>query len=411
MRTSSWGSPAEVFAIETGMIRVFAIALKEVRSYLQDKGDLAFSLLLPVAIFALMYGAFSGQSLFNGTAYIVNDDPDGQYSRLLIDRLGDKEGLKVSLLNREEADAKLERSDILLVSTIPARFSAQLSDGWPTQITFRQRGNGGLEGQIVASLVRGEADAISQEIQAERQVLVALAGEPVGPDQVATTVRELLARERESPIVVVNDTILGGETSLVHQSLPGIVTMFVLFAITLGSRALVEERRRGTLERLLTARLTAGQLFAGKFLAGAARGFVQTCILLSLAYAVFGLFTPLSFLMVLFVALVFAAAASTIGLVIASLARTEDQAVWFSVFFTMSTVMLGGTFFEIPPGSVLQVFGKASINTYANSAFRTMTTRGADLGDVTLELAVLAAVAIVGLILSRVLFRALPGGR
>ena len=393
------------------MIRVFAITLREVRSYLQDKGDLAFSLVLPVAIFALMYGAFSGQTLFNGTAYIVNDDPEGTYSLGLIERLNEKEGLDVSLLTREEADSKLESSDILLVTHIPEGFSVQVSAGWPTEITFIQRGNGGQEGQIVANMVRAEADTMSQEVLVERQVQIALADKVIGRDQIETTVRGLLERERESPTVVVNDATIGGETTMVHQSLPGIITMFVLFAITMSSRALVEERKKGTLERLLTTRLSVGQLFMGKFLASVTRGFVQTFILLGLAYMVFRLFTPLSFLTTLLLALVFVAAASTLGLIIASLARTEDQATWMGVFFTMSTVMLGGTFFEIPAGTVLETIGKASINTYANSAFRTMMTHGARLSDVTSELAVLAAVVVAGLILSRVIFRVMTGGR
>jgi len=393
------------------MSRVFIIALKEVRSYLQDRADLAFSLLLPVAIFALMYGAFSGQTLFNGTAHIVNDDPDGAYSQRLIQRLDEKEGLVVSLLTRDEADAKLERSDILLAAYIPDGFSAQLSSGWPTEITFRQRGNGGQEGQIVASLVRGEADKLSQEVQAERQVHSALASKAIGYDQIQTTMQGLLERERALPIVVVNETTVGGDTSLVHQSLPGIIAMFVLFATTMGSRTIVEERRKGTLERLLTTRLSVGQLYMGKFLAGTARGFVQTFLLLTLAWIVFRLFTPLSFFMVLVVALVFAAAASTLGLVIASIARTEDQASWIGVVFTMSTVMLGGTFFEIPAGTVLETVGKASINTYAISAFKAMTMHGASMADVSLELAVLTAVVVAGLVLSRVLFHVVPGGR
>ena len=393
------------------MIRVFIIALREVRSYLQDKADLAFSLLLPVAIFALMYGAFGGQSLFNGTAHIVNDDTGGIYSQRLIERLNEKESLEVSLLTQHEANAKLKRSDVLLVIYIPEDFSAQLSSHRPTQIIFRQRGNGGQEGQIVASMVRGEADKISQEVQAERQVQIALAGKGIGQDHIETTVQGLLERERESPIVVVNETIVGSDIELAGQFLPGIITMFVLFAITMSSRALVEERKKGTLERLLTTRLSVGQLYTGKFLASVARGFVQTFILLALAYMVFQLFTPLSFLTVLFIALIFAAAASTLGLIIASIARTEDQAVWISVFFTMATVMLGGTFFEITEGSVLYIFSKASINTYVNSAFKTMIIRGGTLTDVALELMVLIAVVVAGLIFSRILFRVMPGGR
>ena len=393
------------------MIRIFIIALREVRSYLQDKADLAFSLLLPVAIFALMYGALSGQSLFNGTAYVVNEDPGGTYSQRLVERLNEKENLEVSLLTWQEANAKLNRSDVLLVVCIPEGFSTRLSSRWPTQIIFRQRGNGGQEGQIVASMVREEADKISQEVQVERQVQIALAGKSVGRDHIQSTVQRLLERERESPIVVVSEAIVGSEINLVHQFLPGIITMFVLFAITMGSRALVEERKKGTLERLLTTRLSVGQLYMGKFLASVARGFVQMFILLTLAYMVFQLFTPLSFLMLLFIALIFVATASTLGLIIASVARTEDQAVWISVFFTMATVMLGGTFFEISEGSALYLFSRVSINSYVNSAFKTMIIRGGNITDGAFELMVLTAVIVAGLIFSRVLFRVLPGGR
>ena len=117
------------------------------------------------------------------------------------------------------------------------------------------------------------------------------------------------------------------------------------------------------MERLLTTHLSVGQLFTGKFLAYMARGFIQTLILLLLAYAVFRLFTPVSFLEALVVALIFAAAASTIGLIIGSIARSQNQATWIAVFFTMLMVMLSGTFVAISKGTVLYTLSRFSINT------------------------------------------------
>jgi len=396
---------------EDGMSRIFVVARKEVQSYLQDRADLAFSLLLPIVIFALMYGAFSGESLFNGTAYIVNDDQGGAYSTQLINRLNELDNLDVSLISRQDAHLKLDRSDILLVAFIPEDFSARLTDVQETQILFRQRGNGGQEGQIVASLIRGVADRMSQEIQVERQVQRALTDEAIGKEYISTTVKKIMDREKEFPVINVTENIIGADIDPIDQFLPGIVTMFVLFTITLGSRAIVEERKRGTLERLLTTRLSIGQLFLGKFLSGTARGFVQTFILLSLAYVVFQLFTPISFIAVLFTSVIFAAAASTLGLVIASVARTEDQAVWFSVFFTMATVMVGGTFFEIPESSWLFILSKISLNTYANHAFKTLITRGGMLYEVSYDLLVMGAVVVAGLIISRLLIKTMTGGK
>jgi ABC-type multidrug transport system permease subunit len=136
-----------------------------------------------------------------------------------------------------------------------------------------------------------------------------------------------------------------------------------------------------------------------------------TLILLALAYIVFQIFTPLTFIECLVIALIFAAAASALGMVIATIARSEDAAIWIGVFFTMVMVMLGGTFFEISEGSIFATLSKFSINTYANDAFRTLITEGGSLADLVLEIGVMAGVAVVGMGLSRVLFKVMPGGK
>jgi ABC-2 type transport system permease protein len=393
------------------MFRPLLVALREVRTYLQDKADLSFSLLLPIAIFALMYGAFGGQSQFHGTASIVNEDPGGKYSTLLLDRLRQSGDLDVQLLSPADADAKLEKAILLMVVYIPSDFSTRVTSGQSTQLVFKQRGNGGNEGQIVASLMRGVVEEIANEVRVQDVVANTLAGQNISAGHIEVTVEKFIEKQQESPIVMVTEDALGTSPDPVDQFLPGIITMFVLFAITLTARAIVEERRKGTLERLLTTRLTVGQLFTGKFLASVARGFVQTLILLLLAYLVFRIFSPVSFLEVLVIALVFAAAASAIGLVIASIVRSEDAATWIAVFFTMAMVMVSGTFFAISKGSVLYTISRVSINTYANEAFKTIIVGGGSLADVRTELVVLAGVAVVGLIVSRVFFRVISSGR
>ena len=393
------------------MVRPLLVALLQVRIYLQDKADLAFSLLLPIAIFALMYGAFGGQTLFHGTAHIVNQDQEGTYSALFIERLEELDSLDVKLHSASKADSKLDRAELLMVLYIPNGFSDRLASGEQAQLVFKQRGNGGDEGQIVASIVRGVAQEMAQGFQVRSQVGEALAGSGIGQGDIEITVQKFLEREREHPIIGVEEETVGGSPDPVNEFLPGIVTMFVLFAITMAARALVEERKKGTLERLLTTQLSVRQLFAGKFLVNLSRGFIQTLILLLLAYAVFQMFTPLSFIESLVIALIFIAAVSSLGLIIGSLARTEEQATWTAAVFTMATVILGGTFIEIPESGVLNVLSKISINTYANDAFETIIAEGGTLADVGLQMGVLAGVAVVGLFLGRILFRVMPGGR
>jgi ABC-2 type transport system permease protein len=392
------------------MKRALLITLNEVRLYIQDKGDLAFGILLPIVTFALMYGAFGGQTFFEATARVVDED-QGAYSTLLIKQLDNVKGISVEKLTLQEANSKLERSDLTLVLYIPAGFSQTLASGGKAELTFMQRGNGGQEGQILASIIRGVAEGINTELQVTNQVKNNLKGVSLPEERIYLAVQGELKHERLLPAVGVTEEVIGGSPDFVNQYIPGIVTMYVLFSLTLSARAIVEERKRGTLERLLTTRLSPGELFFGKFLASIGRGFVQTVILLTLAYAVFQIFTPLSFLASIFVVLVFAAAASALGMVIASVARTEDAAVWIGVVFTMFMTMLGGTFFAVEKGTVLDTIGKFSLNTYANEALRTVINSGGSLSGAGQALIVMAGFIVVGLVVSRLIFRAVPGGK
>jgi ABC-type Na+ efflux pump permease subunit len=393
------------------MKKVWFIALKEIRDFFQDRGDLAFSLVLPIVIFGLMYGAFGNALQFNGTTYIVNQDPDGRYSRQLIDQLGAYKGLTVKTISVEDANARLERSNIQMAVFIPPDFSKNLEAGQPVQILFKQRGNGGTEGQIAASLIGGAAEKVSQAAFLQNQIKIDLSGSGASSQQIEAALQTVSSQEAAQPAVQVVETTFGSKPDPVKQYLPGIMTMFVLFAVNLTAQALVDERRRGTLERLLATRLTAGELFTGKFLAYTARGFVQTLILMLLAYAVFGLFTPLTFLEAMLLALIFSAACSTLGIIIGSIARSQNQATWIAVFFTMLMVMLSGTFVAIAPGTTLSALSKISLNTYANDGFRSIIIDKASLGAVSFEILVLVGVVVVGLAISRLLFKVSQGGK
>ncbi len=393
------------------MTKSFLIAFKEIKDFFRDTGDLAFALLLPVLIFALMYGVFGANLQFNGTAYIVNEDDGGKYSTELIQELDNNEGLTIKMLSASDAEAKLSRSAIQMAVFIPAGFSDTLAAGEPVQITFQQRGNGNIDGQIIASIIRGIAENISSEIQVLNRVKTDLSGKNISESQIELVVQDYITKEKTTPAVSITEATVGSSPDPVNQYLPGIITMFVLFSVSLTAQSMVDERRKGTLERLIASRLKISELFFGKFIAYVARGFIQTLILLILSYSVFRMFTPLTFLEAMLVALLFSAACSVCGLILGAICKTTNQAVWIGVFFTMAMVMLSGTFFPISEGSTLYTLSRFSINTYANDAFRIVIGQGGALGDIGTELLVLAGITVVGLIISRFIFRAVRGGK
>ncbi len=398
------------------MTRPLHIALLELKLFLNNRAELAFSIALPILLFALMYGALSSDSEVFTPASVVDLD-GGVHARELVARLDSLPEVEVEERTEADANGALDRSAILFAVVIPDGFSDALEAGEPAPLVFRQRGNGGDTGQIVAAIVRGIARDMATEARVRHYTQRALADSGVPPERIDAEVGTQLASLRASPPVGVQVRRPGEETGdessdgLFSRLLPGLVVMFVMFSVTLAAQALVEERRTGTLERLMTTRLGVNQLFAGKFLSGVARAMFQTVLMLSLAFVVFRPAGPQAFAELLVFSLLAAAAFTGVSLVIGAVARTRNQAAWAAVFFTLLMVVFGGTFFEIAEGSLMHSISRATINAYAIEAMQNIIGRGEHLGQQWLEMAVMAGVAIAGLTVARLLFRITPEGR
>ena len=398
------------------MLRPLYIALLELKQFLNNRAELAFSIALPILLFALMYGALSSDTEVFTPASVVDLD-GGPHARELVRRLDSLAEIEVEERTEADADAALDRSAILFAVVIPAGFSEALESGQPTPLVFRQRGNGGDTGQIVAAIVRGIARDMATDARVRVQTQRALADSDVPPERMEAEVSAQLASLRSSPPVAVEVRRPGQDPdseethSLFSRLLPGLIVMFVMFSVTLAAQAMVEDRRTGTLERLMTTRLGVNQLFAGKLLSGVMRAMFQTVVMLSLAFVVFRPGGPLAFVELLAFALLAAAAFTGVSLVIGAVARNRNQAAWAAVFFTLLMVVFSGTFFEIAEGTLMHTISRATINAYAIDAMQNIIGRGEHLGQQWLEIAVMAGVAVVGLTAARLLFRITPEGR
>ena len=386
------------------MVRPFYLALLEVKRFLADRGDVATSIALPIALFSLMLGVFGGGASFNGTAHVANLD-NGAVSSELIERLSRVDGVSVKRYTEAELNDALDRSAVLSGFVIPEGFSANMESGAPSVITVRRRGSGGDEGQIIGSILQGIAQDLAAEYEL-RNAIAALVSDTVPSDGITATAQALAAEARETPPVsVVTESLAEDEADILDRLLPGVVVMFLLFSVTIGAQTLIEDRRIGTLERLVTTRLSLEQLFVGKFLAGLSRGMLQVMVLMGLAFLVFRVAGPMVFLQSMVLAIVVAASASALGLTIATLARSQEQATWSSVFFTMFMTIFGGTFFPVPDAGVLGILSRFTLNKYAINAFEGILNGTSTLADQWFEIALLGGVTLVGLVIARTQFR------
>lgn len=392
--------------------RPLLIGLREVKAYLGDKGALAFSLLLPIVLIALLLGAFGGDPSFSGTAYVVDNDNSAASAELL-DELGSVEGLDVELLDADEAADQIERSAILYYTEIPAGFDEQLAGGEQTEIIQHQRGTGGQSGQIVSALVTEAASEIARERRIRSDVTALLESLEVDATaaQIDAQVEQATATQESSPAVsVVNVSSDDESFDLAAAVFPRMAAWIVLFAVAMGAQSFIAECREGTLERLLTTRLTTNELFLGKWLGNFLQGMVQFIILFALAGLVFDFFTLESWLSAIVFGIPVVAAVGAIGLVVATLGRTQDQAVGIASFFTMMMAIFGGTFFESDSSSLFGTIGKFTVTYWMNEGFDRLLIDGRGLASVGSSVAVMAAIFVVCLVVSRIFFRPVPGG-
>ena len=389
-----------------GLQRVWLLAILEVRRMLVNRGELAFGLALPIVLFALMYGAFGQDVAFRGTAHVVDLDGDSG-ARTLIERLDALPEINVRERALDDLERALNRSAILWALVIPEEFSAQLEQGEAPTLRFIQHGNGGDEGQVIAALVRAVAEGLGRESGARAQLAAQLSDElgeqAVTLEQIDATIAELRAA---GPAVGVRVRTLGeGGNESIFRMVAGLLVMFVMFSVTLSAQYLVEERQLGTLERLLTTRLSARELFLGKFFAGIARGGVQALLLLVLAFAAFRLGGVAVFGGMLALAALLLAAVSALGLVIGALAKTPDQASWAAAFLTTYMAIFGGNFIAISGEGVLGLLSQFTLNRHVVDAMIRVLSGDGSWWQQSGAIALMGVTALLALALARQLFR------
>jgi ABC-2 type transport system permease protein len=168
---------------------------------------------------------------------------------------------------------------------------------------------------------------------------------------------------------------------------------FVFFTVEFGVRSLLDEREQGTLARLLVAPLRPAWILGGKVVAGFAVGLVSMVALI-LASTVFldaDWGPPLGVtLLVLF------GVAAAVGLtaLVATLAKTPQQAAGYASLVAVVLGLFGGTFFPISQASFLGTLSLVAPQAWMMRGFQELAV-GGGVGDIVTPLgALLAFVAV-----------------
>jgi ABC-2 type transport system permease protein len=391
----------------------------------RDRAALILSFIVPIVFFSIFAGIFGAQkSKTPKTTVVIADLDHSDSSRRLVDALKRESALDIVLtpkksttpFDAQSAEAFVRAGDAPVALVIPKGFGT-------TRIRFGVKNSGPafrlmsdsadpIADQVVGGLLQKTMMMSMPETMMDAGVAeVDRWSGGLTPQQKATIDQNLKgyralsaqtpaagATSSESIIRIEKTDVVGQNKSNVVAALyaAGIGVMFLLFTSSNAGGALLEEAESGTLDRILTTRLTLTQLLLGKLAYLWTLGFTQICVMFIWGAIVFRLQLVEHIGGFLIMALTTSLATSAFGLLLASVCRTRAQLGALSTLIVLSLSAIGGSMFPrflMPAG--LQKAGLVLFNSWALEGFTNVFWRELPLQSLALPAAVLVGWAVV----------------
>jgi ABC-2 type transport system permease protein len=191
----------------------------------------------------------------------------------------------------------------------------------------------------------------------------------------------------------------GGDTQFIDYFAPGIISFAIMMVTVMITIILfVNERRTGTLQRLLASPAAEEEIVFGYALAFGLIGLMQSVVVLTAAVILFDVSIAGSVALALFVVFLIGIGHQGFGILLSTGAKNELQAIQFIPLIIFPSILLSGLFWPIESiPSVLQPLSYAIPLRYGIDAERAIMLRGWGIGEIWLDIAVLAFFAVLTL--------------
>lgn len=324
------------------------IGRKEVAQRLRDWSFFVIGIVAPLAlafIFNIILGGVFGGSPDLDLRLGVYDADAGPVSDGFMAALrGMEEGGIATLTiynTAEAAEAAVDADAVGAAFVIPENLSNLVILGQPVSI----RVIGGVGNAITTSIANSIVAQFSQSVHVGAVAARAgIATGVLGPDEVETVATE--AAQSAQVFALTITEVRSRQLPAATFFAAGLGMFFVFFVAGMAVASVAEERRNGTLARLLAAPVPGSAILAGKAGAGIILGIVALVILAVASTLIMGADwgNPLMAFVVIVAAVV---AVTGIMMLVGGFARTGEQAQALQAIIGVTLAMLGGTFVPI----------------------------------------------------------------
>ncbi len=341
----------------------------------RDRGALVLAFLLPPAIFIIFAAIFAGTTGAEVRLRAALAAESGAESvKRLAETLRAEKNVDLEVLDNAESLRERVRRGAVDVGVILRGDLAALGNG-PAPIV------------VVADATHAmAADIVGGHLQ--RIVIAQLAG--------------------SMPALVERETLAGrGHASGAVTYYAGAVSILFLLVSAMQSAAtFIDERESGIMDRLLLGPGNTAVLLNGKFLFLVGQGLMQASIIFLVGWLVYGIDLPASIGAWVVTSVAAAVAAAGIGLALAALCTTRQQAQTLASFLVLIVSALGGSMVPrfLMPGW-LQTLSWWTPNAWAIEAYYGALWRGEAAAELLPAWGVLAAMGAIALWLAQVAAR------
>ena len=403
------------------MMKIFAIAWKDLRSIARNRSALVMMLLAPLGLAALLGFAFGGGSggfdIAATKVVVANLDEgaaggggsaSGNEGAVIAGVLGSPELADVLEVSKkqgaEAARSAVDDGKVAVAVIIPKDFSATIYSSDPaaaTQVELYENPTYEIGGAIVEGVV-GQALLEFNGARAAAAAAVALRSQGDPPSaQLAATAAQGYARsggvpaalevaQRSPRVPGQQDTAGVAVTGLI---LAGMMVFFMFFGAANAARTILDEDQAGTLPRLFTTPTSHAIVLGGKFASVFATVALQAVVLLVAGRLFFSIDWGRLDAVVL-LTLVGAGVASGLALLVIALVRTPAQAGAIGAGVFLILALAGGNFTgTAQSGTTYAFIQKFTPNGWLLNGWDT-TMRGGGVGDVRWQLLVPLAFAL-----------------
>jgi len=369
------------------MRKTLAVALKELRQILRDKRSLMILLFVP-AFFLLLYGYALNFDIRNVKLAVQDKDRSTKSRELVSSFVNSGYFLLVGYIdNPDEIDRLVDEGRVRAILSIPPGFERDLSIRKAVTVQVIIDG----DNANTASTVSGYARTLINEFGGA-QFRLALSEGPASP---------MPDPSRRVPVIGIEPRIwYNPQLRSTLFLVPGLIAYIsMITAVVSTALSVVREKERGTMEQVRMAPLSPLPYIIGKTMPYLVISFVSAILVILSAMLLFDLPMRGSWLLLCFAIGLFLIGAQAQGLLISTIADTQQVAFQVALLSSLlPTMVLSGFIFPITSmQTVVQWIARIVPARYFLVALRSIVLKGADITAFWQQLVALAIFATVAL--------------